>query len=40
MQVPAEDAAEFDNFLKTLDYPYVEETLNPAYRLLLQAGNA
>ena len=39
MQVPAEDAAEFEQFLKTLDYPYVEETLNPAYRLFLQAGS-
>ncbi len=40
MQVPPEDAAEFSAFLKTLDYPYVEETLNPAYRLFLQAANA
>ncbi|WP_353233985.1 threonine ammonia-lyase, biosynthetic [Diaphorobacter ruginosibacter] len=39
MQVPPEDAAEFEQFLKTLDYPYVEETLNPAYRLFLQAGS-
>src|SRR3989344_3499786 len=33
MQVPPEDAATFDAFLATLGYPYVEETLNPAYRL-------
>ncbi|QNP49885.1 threonine ammonia-lyase, biosynthetic [Diaphorobacter aerolatus] len=38
MQVPPEDAAEFDQFLATLGYPYVEETLNPAYRLFLQAN--
>ena len=40
MQVPAKDSKKFDSFLKTLDYPYVEETLNPAYRLFLQAANA
>lgn len=37
MQVPAEDAATFDVFLATLGYPYVEETLNPAYRLFLRS---
>ncbi|SFD84423.1 threonine ammonia-lyase, biosynthetic [Paracidovorax konjaci] len=37
MQVPAGDAAAFSAFLETLGYPYVEETLNPAYRLFLQA---
>jgi threonine dehydratase len=37
MQVPAEDAAAFDAFLATVGYPYVEETLNPAYRLFLQS---
>ena len=37
MQVPAGDAAAFETFLQTLGYPYVEETLNPAYRLFLQA---
>ena len=37
MQVPAEDAATFDAFLATLGYPYVEETLNPAYRLFLRS---
>ncbi|QNN57962.1 threonine ammonia-lyase, biosynthetic [Diaphorobacter ruginosibacter] len=39
MQVPPEDTAAFDQFLETLGYPYVEETLNPAYRLFLQAGS-
>ena len=37
LQVPADDAAAFDAFLATLGYPYVEETLNPAYRLFLQS---
>jgi len=37
MQVPPEDTAAFEAFLETLGYPYVEETLNPAYRLFLQA---
>lgn len=37
LQVPAAESAEFDAFLKTLGYPYVEETANPAYRLFLQA---
>lgn len=37
MQVPAGDTAAFDAFLQTLGYPCVEETLNPAYRLFLQA---
>ncbi len=37
MQVPAEDKAAFDAFLATLGYPYVEETLNPAYRLFLRS---
>ena len=37
MQVPPEDSATFDAFLSTLGYPYVEETLNPAYRLFLRA---
>ena len=40
MQVPADDAAQFDAFLQTLGYPYVEETQNPAYRLFLQANGA
>ena len=36
LQVPPEDAEAFAAFLDTLGYPYVEETLNPAYRLFLQ----
>ncbi|MGK6310037.1 threonine ammonia-lyase, biosynthetic [Variovorax sp. DT-64] len=37
LQVPAADHAVFDEFLRTLDYPFVEETGNPVYRLFLQA---
>ena len=37
IQVPPEDTATFDAFLATLGYPYVEETLNPAYRLFLRS---
>ncbi|KQR63285.1 threonine ammonia-lyase, biosynthetic [Acidovorax sp. Leaf160] len=37
MQVPPEDKAAFDAFLQALDYPWVEETANPAYQLFLQA---
>jgi len=40
MQVPPGDTAAFDAFLRTLGYPFVEETLNPAYRLFLQAHQA
>ena len=40
MQVPAGDAAAFDAFLHALDYPWVEETGNPAYRMFLQANGA
>ena len=36
LQVPAKDAKAFDKFLKTLGFPYVEETSNPVYRLFLQ----
>jgi len=36
LQVPPMDNAAFDDFLKTLDYPYVEETTNPVYRMFLQ----
>lgn len=36
LQVPRGDSAAFNQFLKTLDYPYVEETANPVYRLFLQ----
>ncbi|PRP70141.1 threonine ammonia-lyase, biosynthetic [Chromobacterium amazonense] len=35
VQVPAGDAAAFQQFLDTLGYPYAEETDNPAYRLFL-----
>ncbi|MEJ8676710.1 threonine ammonia-lyase, biosynthetic [Chromobacterium amazonense] len=35
VQVPAGDAAAFQQFLDTLGYPYIEETDNPAYRLFL-----
>jgi threonine dehydratase len=37
LQVPGDDGAAFDEFLRTLGYPFVEETGNPAYRLFLQA---
>ncbi|VTU20655.1 threonine ammonia-lyase, biosynthetic [Variovorax sp. PBL-E5] len=37
LQVPSADHAAFDEFLRTLDYPFVEETGNPVYRLFLQA---
>nr|WP_315430826.1 threonine ammonia-lyase, biosynthetic [uncultured Albidiferax sp.] len=37
VQVPKADEKAFSKFLDTLDYPYVEETLNPAYRLFLQS---
>ena len=36
LQVPEKDDKAFDKFLSTLGYPWVEETLNPAYRLFLQ----
>jgi threonine dehydratase len=36
LQVPSADNAAFDEFLRTLDYPFVEETGNPVYRLFLQ----
>ncbi len=37
LQVPAKDDKAFDKFLKTLGYPYAEETDNPVYRLFLRA---
>ncbi len=37
MQVPAAEAKAFGKFLDQLDYPWVEETANPVYRLFLQA---
>ena len=36
LQVPANDTAEFDQFLETLGFPFVEETDNPVYRMFLQ----
>ena len=36
LQVPDSDNKAFDKFLKALGYPYVEETLNPVYRMFLQ----
>jgi threonine dehydratase len=36
LQVPKADDKAFAQFLQTLDYPYVEETDNPVYRLFLQ----
>ena len=37
LQVPAAENKAFDAFLKTLGYPYVEETINPVYKLFLQS---
>lgn len=39
VQVPPEDGAEFAQHLRDLQYPYVEETDNPAYRMFLAAGD-
>ena len=36
IQVLEGDAGEFERFLKELDYPYIEETENPAYHLFLR----
>jgi threonine dehydratase len=36
LQVPKSDDKAFAKFLEDLGYPFVEETLNPAYRLFLQ----
>lgn len=36
IQVPSDDQAAFDQFLKKLDYPYVEETENPIYSRFLR----
>ena len=36
LQVPEKDDKAFDKFLTTLGYPWVEETLNPVYRMFLQ----
>ena len=37
MLVPAGDRRRVASFLKTLNYPYVDESANPAYRLFLAA---
>jgi len=37
LQVPTADDKAFAKFLQTLDYPYVEETANPVYRMFLQS---
>jgi threonine dehydratase len=36
IQVPVADERAFQSFLETLAYPYVEESLNPVYRLFLR----
>ena len=36
IQVPQQDFHQFDLFLQTLDYPYVEETDNSLYKRFLQ----
>ncbi|MBI5719886.1 MAG: threonine ammonia-lyase, biosynthetic [Burkholderiales bacterium] len=36
LQVPAADGREFAGFLRSLAYPFVEETDNPVYRLFLR----
>lgn len=36
IQVPASETAELEEFLRSIDYPYVEESLNPVYRLFLR----
>ena len=36
LQVPRADDKAFAKFLQTLDYPFVEETANPVYRMFLQ----
>jgi len=37
LQVPPKDDKAFAKFLDTLGYPFVEETLNPVYRLFLKS---
>ncbi len=37
LQVPAKDNKTFATFLKTLGYPYTEETNNPIYKLFLKS---
>jgi threonine dehydratase len=36
IQVPQQDSLQFDQFLKKLDYSYVEETHNSVYKRFLQ----
>ena len=36
IQVPEHDNPAFMQFLENLNYPYVEETANPVYRMFLQ----
>ncbi len=36
LQVPPKDDKAFEKFLKTLGYPYAEETDNPVYRMFLR----
>ena len=36
MQVPAQEQAAFDDFLRTLAYPFVDETTSDVYRLFLR----
>lgn len=36
VQVPPNEAAEFDDFLDKLGYPFVEETENPVYKRYLR----
>ena len=38
LQVPKTDNKAFNQFLHDLDYPHVEETNNPAYRLFLRSA--
>jgi hypothetical protein len=36
IQAPEEDSAQFDQFLRDLGYPYVEETHNEVYKRYLR----
>ena len=35
VQVAPQDAGEFEQHLRDLQYAYIEETANPAYRMFL-----
>ncbi len=37
LQVPESDDKAFQEFLQNVDYPYIEETQNPVFRLFLQS---